>query len=351
MYKFCEQRGLREVWGYMWGAWYCPAKYKLWARASQPNFVGRWRTTMSVENFWRSLKHGTLHHLLHPRLDQLIYLIATEVLPSFEAKMQIFDPNYRPGRAKVLTPFQRQFKKGWKTLASRTLGSREYQTDISRWTCTCGQQKYNALLLCKHLVQSVHPPDPAFFREVIRRRVIPFYRHPLLKPKNGSTIDPGHPTEDGSISDGDAVTPTSTSIPTGDGSRSPGSSTRGVKRKRATVPSHDNSPAKDGMDGSGGIDDPLIIPSSPVSQEFIKKRITELQNGINILQGQLATPVHSKIWLKSMKARNIGQDVAHMVNDVRHFTQTGTTRPTTWGKAGNKASIRYTQNTMGYHTK
>ncbi|KAJ6484694.1 hypothetical protein C8R45DRAFT_829706, partial [Mycena sanguinolenta] len=83
MYKFCEQRGLREVWGYVWAAWYCPAKYKLWARSSQPDFIGRWRTTMSTENFWRNLKHGTLHHLLHPRLDQLIYLIATEVLPSF----------------------------------------------------------------------------------------------------------------------------------------------------------------------------------------------------------------------------------------------------------------------------
>ncbi|KAJ7724113.1 hypothetical protein B0H16DRAFT_1223306, partial [Mycena metata] len=83
MYWFCHQRGLREVWGYMWAAWYCPAKYRLWARSSQPNFLGRWRTTMSVENFWRNLKHETLHHLLHPRLDQLIYLIITEVVPAF----------------------------------------------------------------------------------------------------------------------------------------------------------------------------------------------------------------------------------------------------------------------------
>ncbi|KAJ7939063.1 hypothetical protein B0H13DRAFT_2301273 [Mycena leptocephala] len=33
VYKYCEQRGLREMWGYMWTAWYCPAKYKLWARS------------------------------------------------------------------------------------------------------------------------------------------------------------------------------------------------------------------------------------------------------------------------------------------------------------------------------
>jgi hypothetical protein len=66
------------------------------------------------------------------------------------------------------------------------------------------------------------------------------------------------------------------------------------------------------------------------------------------LQNQLASPAEAKLWLKSMKDQNIGQDVAHMVKDVRHFTQTGQTRPTTWAKPGNKASARYTKNTMGY---
>ncbi|KAK7012435.1 hypothetical protein R3P38DRAFT_2550206, partial [Favolaschia claudopus] len=53
-----------------------------------------------------------------------------------------------------------------------------------------GQQQYNALVLCKHLVQAVHPSNAAFFREVVRRRTIPFYHHPLLKPKDGSVVDP-----------------------------------------------------------------------------------------------------------------------------------------------------------------
>jgi hypothetical protein len=34
---------------------------------------------------------------VHPRLDQLIYLIAVEVLPYTEAKMQIFETDFRPG--------------------------------------------------------------------------------------------------------------------------------------------------------------------------------------------------------------------------------------------------------------
>ncbi|KAK7016103.1 hypothetical protein R3P38DRAFT_2487228, partial [Favolaschia claudopus] len=63
-----------------------------------------------------------------------------------------------------------------------------------------GQQQYNALVLCKHLVQAVHPSNAAFFREVVRRRTIPFYHHPLLKPKDGSVVDP---IENLSISNGD----------------------------------------------------------------------------------------------------------------------------------------------------
>ncbi|KAJ6601866.1 hypothetical protein DFH09DRAFT_1270764 [Mycena vulgaris] len=135
---------------------------------------------------------------------------------------------------------------------------------------------------------------------------------------------------------------------------------RGVKRKRGPNPSHGPSTLpKTPNRGSGDkVDDPFIISSSPIREEeyeddtvqdFIKKRITELRDGINILEEQLATPGQSKVWLKSMKDRNIGHDVAQMAKDVRHFTQTGQIRPTTWAKAGSKSSARYTGNTMGYH--
>ncbi|KAJ6614851.1 hypothetical protein B0H10DRAFT_2043768 [Mycena sp. CBHHK59/15] len=67
MYHFCYQRGLREVWGYMWVAWYCPAKYRLWARASQPNFIGRWQTTTvrkSGDFFWEFYDFFHCHGIL-----------------------------------------------------------------------------------------------------------------------------------------------------------------------------------------------------------------------------------------------------------------------------------------------
>ncbi|KAG1739721.1 hypothetical protein EDB19DRAFT_1978114, partial [Suillus lakei] len=37
-------------------------------------------------------------------------------------------------------------------------------------------------LVCKHLVQSVHPVVPTFFLEVQWNRTIPFWTHPLLIP-------------------------------------------------------------------------------------------------------------------------------------------------------------------------
>ena len=223
MYKFCHQRGLREVWGYMWTAWYCPEKYKLWARSTQPNRIGHWRTTMAVENFWRNLKRNTLRDLLRPRLDKLIFLIVTEVLPSFTAKLQIFDPNYRSGRAPALTPFQSEFKRNWNKLAERSLGTHIYQTDVQRWICDCGQQKYNPYPLCKHLVQSLAPPPPNFFTEVVRRRVIPFYYHPSLKLKDGTVLP--EPDFIRSVSNGDPVeTIQATDLTLG---------LRGAKRKRA----------------------------------------------------------------------------------------------------------------------
>src|ERR1700761_4020208 len=146
MYQFCFQRGLREVWGYMWMAWYCPQKYRLWAHSSELSFIGRWRTTMSVENFWRNLKHKTLQHFVHPRLDQLIYLIAVEVLPYTEAKMQIFEADFRPGHAKMLTPYRKAFKKGWKTLSEPPLGTRGTFTTLSLGPSSADNKKYNPSL-------------------------------------------------------------------------------------------------------------------------------------------------------------------------------------------------------------
>ncbi|KAJ7656863.1 hypothetical protein DFH06DRAFT_991405, partial [Mycena polygramma] len=85
MYFFCYQRGLREVWGYLWTSWYAPKMWNLWARSTSP-YLPRLRTTMNVENFWKQLKHGFLHNHLRPRLDQLIWILITQVTPAYCAR-------------------------------------------------------------------------------------------------------------------------------------------------------------------------------------------------------------------------------------------------------------------------
>ena len=57
MYQFCYQRGLSEVWGYMWTSWYQPKVWKIWAHSS--SYLSRLWTTMMVKNFWCQLKHFT----------------------------------------------------------------------------------------------------------------------------------------------------------------------------------------------------------------------------------------------------------------------------------------------------
>jgi hypothetical protein len=204
MYIFCRQRGLREVWGYLWTSWYSPKMWKLWARSSSP-YLSRLRTTMNAENFWKQLKHGFLHNLLRPRLDQLIWILVTKVTPAYLARAEVLTDRHRLGCARAPTHFQKQFKSAWLKLEKLTLSAdadRRYITRVDKWTCTCPSQPLNCCHLCKHLVHAIGHPPALFWTDVIRRRTLPLYRHPALVPrgqKNASYVEPA----DGSITDGD----------------------------------------------------------------------------------------------------------------------------------------------------
>jgi hypothetical protein len=205
MYLFCWQRGLREVWGYLWSSWYSAKAWKLWARSTSV-YISRLRTTMNVENFWRQLKHDFLHHLLHPRLDQLVWILISNVTPEYVRRGEVLEDTHRIGRSKPLTTYQKYFKSSWLALSKATVSDNQYSPDVARWTCKCGQQKYDRHCLCKHLVQAVPPPPVKFWGQVYRRRSTPIYRHPALVP-----ILEGQPwveheyadPDDGSITDGD----------------------------------------------------------------------------------------------------------------------------------------------------
>lgn len=49
MYNFCVRNNLPELWAYMWGNWYRPERWKLWARSACAE-IPRLRTTMICES-------------------------------------------------------------------------------------------------------------------------------------------------------------------------------------------------------------------------------------------------------------------------------------------------------------
>ena len=199
MYLFCHARNLREVWAYLWNQWYDGSMWALWARSSSP-YLSRLRTTMTVENHWKQIKHHYLHYLNRPRLDLTIFILCTEVAPNFIRRSnELAEALPRGGRIPPLTTFQKVFKKSWKLLRNRHIGHMKYDTDVNLWTCSCGSQELHAHHLCKHLVQAVtYPLPPRFFHEILRRCATPLYRHPHLQEEADSIIP-----EDGCISDGD----------------------------------------------------------------------------------------------------------------------------------------------------
>ncbi|KAG8894884.1 hypothetical protein FRB99_000926 [Tulasnella sp. 403] len=202
MYMHCKRNGLTEVWAYAWNQWYRPDQWKLWARSASP-LLSRLQTTMTVENHWKVLKHHYLHNLHRPRLDHALFIVFTNVIPAFMCQAETLEDRYRLGRAKALTTFQKAFKRAWQEKAMKEIQHPgKYAINTHKWQCNCGGQATDTHHLCKHLVQAVAPPPPKFFSEVVHRRTVPLYHHPLLGQLGNNPLSYSA-SFDGSIMDGD----------------------------------------------------------------------------------------------------------------------------------------------------
>ena len=183
MYLQCKNNQLREVWAYMWVNWYSPVKWRLWARSSYDQAISCRRTTMVVEAMWRNYKRLVLYLHNRPRVDFATYALVTQTLPSYRHKLLRMTNNPREGRAPALHGEQAPIHKEWLTLYDRKSNG-TYDTNIEEWRCSCGYQKYNSYMLCKHLVQLLPRPGPDWWATVIRRPTIPFYDiRGLLSPE------------------------------------------------------------------------------------------------------------------------------------------------------------------------
>ncbi|KAG6808563.1 hypothetical protein H0H92_003721 [Tricholoma furcatifolium] len=363
MYNFCYLRGLHEVWGYM--------------------------TTMNVKNFWRQLKHDYLHRVVRPRLDHLVWILIHKVTPSYITRGKILFDTYQLGWSKQLTTYQKYFKAAWKKLEVAKVSGRIYTVDIKNWTCTCGHQKYDWHLLCKHLVQRVTSPSSKFFIQVVRRRKPPFYKHPELRPSTPSTINASDTSDDGGITDGDDhLWLGQKSVLRGgggwrdliqneerafldkranpnDGAQDPGPSRN--KRKRTDVEVIDltnSSPPPETLDI------PLItsIPglslrsSSPIAygsddelqtdllREELLVKATKFEEAAKIFRSQAGLQQNS-MWMKHVHNHKVGNDVSALVDDITYYERTGRKQDTTWANGRGKAEKRWALNTMGTPAK
>jgi hypothetical protein len=91
------------------------------------------------------------------------------------------------GRFHELPSWQKAFKRNWKRASKTSITmpqNDKYRPDSQKWVCTCLHFHKSRFLICKHLVQLVHPVLAVFFLEVKRNRTTPFWKHKHLVPLN-----------------------------------------------------------------------------------------------------------------------------------------------------------------------
>ncbi|EGO23652.1 hypothetical protein SERLADRAFT_370515 [Serpula lacrymans var. lacrymans S7.9] len=67
-----------------------------------------------------------------------------------------------------LASWRKVFKRDWKQAATSPITmplNNKYRLNTLTWVCTCPHFSTSRFLLCKHLVQDVHPVPPLFFLE------------------------------------------------------------------------------------------------------------------------------------------------------------------------------------------
>ncbi|KAF5330152.1 hypothetical protein D9611_010589 [Ephemerocybe angulata] len=364
MYQFCETRGLREVWAYLWSSWYSPDRWKLWARSTSP-LLSRLRTTMGVENFWRQLKHDYLRKSYRPRIDQLVWVLCNRVTPDFYARLATRAKGWRAGRSKELSPFQKFFKRSWKRLEKRAVGQQKYIVDLATWSCNCGQQKYNPFHQCKHLVQAVGTPPIRFWQEIRRRRVSPLYHHAAIQGPDATltrgTVTDGDDTSD----DSDYGQGNISTAPLPKRRRASRGTERTRKRSR-TVEAPESSPDFSSDDENGQNDDEtaadLIPPidAGATSSSYYGSDLedqdddTYIEEALDIAKDfERAAAIFREqaknraiLWIRSNK--KVGKDVRALVDNIRRHETTGRVAATTWALGGSAAERMGAQNRMGY---
>ena len=163
IYEYCISEKKEFLHAYLYTNWYRWERYVMWGRR-HPRKIAFSRTTMLVEAHWSTIKRHFLSHFNRPRIDFLLFIIGTRLLPKV-----------RQDFSKLLIGTEKpfwwwEFSRAWRSASSRPING-IYTTNQSQWICSCPAFQSSKFLICKHLVQNL--PCPAY-RDLVRNRSPPF---------------------------------------------------------------------------------------------------------------------------------------------------------------------------------
>ncbi|POG64489.1 hypothetical protein GLOIN_2v1675679 [Rhizophagus irregularis DAOM 181602=DAOM 197198] len=151
----------------------------LWSRAAIEDQICIFRTTMLMESHWKVIKRDFLPKFFRPRIDLLIYIIISRLIPHHQQQYQ----KYLNEREHI--SWKKDFKREWKKLENVKINN-FYLTDTTRWICSCLSFARNRFFICKHLVQQYGRPES--FYDVHRQERYPFIFFNTMETTSESDI-------------------------------------------------------------------------------------------------------------------------------------------------------------------
>lgn len=177
MYEWCRARNYYLLWAYLYVNWYKPGQWELWARSMNVQEIPVLKTTMVIESHWRKIKHDYLHRFNRPRIDLVLWVLTSQIVPNAINRMEAIQNG---DCCKATASWRKAFKKQWKQLKDREIDPKSiqrYHTNPATWTCACNGFLLSRFLVCKHIIHCYNPiSNPVkFFSEVRRQSSRPFW--------------------------------------------------------------------------------------------------------------------------------------------------------------------------------
>src|SRR3954453_6547800 len=95
------------------------------------------KTTMIVEAHWRKIKHDYLHRFNRPRIDLVLWILTSRVVPDAVTRMKSIQSG---DHRKATASWRKAYKRQWKKLTDRKVEAeniQKYHTSPAKWTCAC----------------------------------------------------------------------------------------------------------------------------------------------------------------------------------------------------------------------